>query len=289
VAVRVRADPRTVRGDDVEAEDVVAGQPVLPHEAPDAATEGQAGDTGVRDHPSRRRQPVSDGLPVELRPEGACCRDGGSALAIDVDAPHQGQVDQHSSVDRARARRAMASAADRDRQVVVPRERDGRLHVGHTHAARDDRGATVVEHAVPGDPCFVVARVPVHQDGPERRLPQRLQPLRIDRSVGHPSPAFCRCDRHLRGSAGGAGHLPAGPGSDAVRLRAGGGARAGTNPSTTRRPSHQTFGLSTSRIATLDRMDKAAHAALTSTIRLVEDEPDRDCRPPVARTTSRGS
>ena len=87
-----------VGGDHLGGEQVVDGQPVAAGQVADAAAEGETGDAGGRNDPAGRRQAVGVGGIVEITPGGAPARSGSPAGRIDVDMPHQRQVDDHPAV-----------------------------------------------------------------------------------------------------------------------------------------------------------------------------------------------
>ena len=66
-----RVDEPAVGGDDVGADEVVAGEAVLAHQPADAAAEREAGDAGGRDEAAGRREPVRLRLVVDVGPHGA--------------------------------------------------------------------------------------------------------------------------------------------------------------------------------------------------------------------------
>ena len=75
-----------VGGDDVGADEVVAGQALLAHEPADAAAEGEARDAGGRDQAAGGREPEGLCLGVEVLPEQAGLGDHAARAGIDAGA-----------------------------------------------------------------------------------------------------------------------------------------------------------------------------------------------------------
>ena len=69
-------------------------------------------DAGRRDDPARRGQPERVRRVIEVSPCGAAAGAGSTRLRIDVDVPHEGQVDYHPGVVGAEPRRAVPAATD---------------------------------------------------------------------------------------------------------------------------------------------------------------------------------
>ena len=238
----VGVHPAAVGEHDVQADDVVAGEAALAHEAADAAVQRQPRDARMRDHPAGRGEAVHLALAVELRPERARRGDRDPALGVDAHAVHQAQVDQHPAlVDRARARDAVPAAAHGDREAVRAREGDRGLDVGDAHAAHDHARPAVVVHPVPGHAHLVVLGVAVHQHGPEDGG--------AELGVRHSQPPFGLRDRtngrliastrvHLRSRCVRVGRRGAAPGAEAVAE--GGLRRAGSPGSSRGSPSSRT-------------------------------------------------
>ncbi len=154
-----RADELPVGGDDVRADEVVAGEPVLAHQPADAAAEREAADAGRRDEPAGRGETVRLRLVVDVRPDRAAADVGDARVRVDPDVPHRREVDDEAVVGRREPGDAVRAAAHRERQVVAAREADRRDHVGGARTAHDQRRAAFVEHAVPDVAGLLVAGV----------------------------------------------------------------------------------------------------------------------------------
>ena len=135
-----RVDEPAVCGDDVGADEVVAGEAVLAHQPADAAAEREAADAGGRDEPAGRCEPVCLGLVVDVGPDRAAADRRAAGGRVDANAAHRREVDHDPVVARREARDAVAAAAYGDREVVAARETDRRDHVGGAGAADDERG-----------------------------------------------------------------------------------------------------------------------------------------------------
>ncbi len=174
VLALARVDEPTVGGDDVGADEVVAREPVLPHQPADPAAEREAGHTGRRDEAAGRGEPVRLGLVVDVGPDGAAADGRLSHGRVHAHAVHGREVDHHAVVAGREARDAVAAAADGDRQVVAPCKADGCDHVGRAGAADDERRPVAVVGAVPDATGFLVARVGRGDHLPLNRFAQLL-------------------------------------------------------------------------------------------------------------------
>ena len=143
-------DGRGIGRHEVDRDEVVAGQPVAPHQEADAAAERQARDARAAHGASGRRQAVGDGLGVEVGPRAAGIGSCGSRCDIDTRAPHEGEVDEKTPVARAMAGDVVTAAANGDRQAPLPCVRNGPQDVRRAAAAHDRRRMSVdraVEHS----------------------------------------------------------------------------------------------------------------------------------------------
>jgi hypothetical protein len=135
---------------DLERDDVVTGQPVLPGEPAHPAAERQAAHAGVRDVARRGRQAVSLRRGVEGAEQGAALHPGPPPHRVDPYPAHRAEVDHHALIGHGEPERAVAAAADSDLQVEVA----GRAYRGHH--VRD--AGTADDHRRP----------PVHERVPDR-------------------------------------------------------------------------------------------------------------------------
>ncbi len=157
VFARARGAELPVRGHHVGRDEIVDGQPMLSHQPTQAAAEGQAGDAGIGDRPSRRGQPECLRLVIELAPEHATLRPCRAAGGIHANALHRRHVDDHAAVIRAVAGRAVPATAQREQKLVRSREIDRALDVGWPGASHD-QGWTPVDVAIPDLSRGLVAR-----------------------------------------------------------------------------------------------------------------------------------
>ena len=131
-------DEPAVCGDDVGAEQVVAGEAVLAHQPADPTAERKSADARRRDQAAGRRQAVCCRLVVDVSPGRAAADERAPRGRVDANALQVSEVDHDAAVERREAGDAVAAAAHGDRQVVTPRETDRGDHVCRA-AAADDR------------------------------------------------------------------------------------------------------------------------------------------------------
>ena len=150
VWMRVRAggDDVAIGRDDLGGEDVVAGEPEPTPEVAVAATERQAADARMRDDAARGHEAMVLGLAIEIGQQRAPLDPRPAGGRIDDDGTHEPEVDDDATVRDRLAPRAMAAAADRDLELVGPREAHGRHHVRGAARPKDERWV-LVDHAVP--------------------------------------------------------------------------------------------------------------------------------------------
>jgi hypothetical protein len=144
--------------DELERDEVVAGETVLAGEPADPAAERQAGHPRLGHDPGRDDQPVRRGRGVDVAEPAAAARVHQPGLRIDGDLAQPGQVDGQAAVRHGLARHIVAAAADRRRQAVLAGHADRRDHVLGADAAQDQAGAPV-DHGVPDQPDPLVVRV----------------------------------------------------------------------------------------------------------------------------------
>ena len=148
VLVGRRADQLAVRRHDLVPERVVAGQPELPTEPPDAPAERQPADAGVRHDPRRRREPERLRRRVERPEQRPALHLRRARARVDDDAPHPRQVDHQPAVGHRPSRRTVPAAPHAERQTELARDPDRGAHVVGAGAPHDVRRATV-DGAVP--------------------------------------------------------------------------------------------------------------------------------------------
>jgi hypothetical protein len=131
---------------------------VLAHEPAEAAAQREPGDARVGNGAARRGEAERLGFVIELAPEHAALGPYRAGARVDPDAFHRRQVEDQAAVVGAVARRAVAAAAQGQRQAVGSGEVDGLLHVGGAGRAHDE-GWTAVDVAVPHASRRLVAGV----------------------------------------------------------------------------------------------------------------------------------
>ena len=121
--------------------------------------EGQTGQSGVGHRPDRNGQ--GEGLcgAVELAEQDTGLRPHRALLRVHPDLLHRPEVDHDPVVADRQPGKAVASAANGQREGGPSRERDGRADVGDVCAAQDRRGVTV-DSTRSDPPVSVVRRVP---------------------------------------------------------------------------------------------------------------------------------
>jgi hypothetical protein len=144
-----------VRGDDVGADQAVAGEAAAPEQPADTAAEGEPGDPGRRHQPTGEREPELLRLVVEVAPQATGLRDDPPSCRVDPDPPHRRQVEDQSAVGGGEAGDAVPAAAQCQREPLTAGELDPADHVGDAGAA-DHQSRPPVVCPVPDRPGFVV-------------------------------------------------------------------------------------------------------------------------------------
>ena len=153
-----------VGGDDIDGEEIITDETVLPREPAQAAAQGEARDTGVGDGATGRRQAERLGFVVELAPGDSALRAGRAPDGIDPHAPHPGQVDHQTVVADGIAGNVMATAAYRQQQMMGAGELDTLEDIGHTSTA-DNQCRASVNHGIPDLASLLVARLTGTEQG----------------------------------------------------------------------------------------------------------------------------
>jgi len=125
---------------------------------PHSTAERQAGDTGVGDDADRADEPVRLRCVVELGEERPAAHAGSPPLGVDLRAAHPRKIDHDPVVARREARDAVATAPDRDDELLLPGETERRDDVFGARRPHDQRRPPV-DHAVPDRTRRVIARV----------------------------------------------------------------------------------------------------------------------------------
>jgi hypothetical protein len=164
------------RGHEVDGEEVVDRQSVLPAQPAEAAAEREPRDSRRRVDPQRGRESEGLSLPIEIGEPGARLDARGPRRGIDPHRRHPRQIEHQSSVAHRVSGDVVPSAADRQEQVVPRREADGLENVRRPDGAYDRRGAPV-DHRVPDRPRFVVPRLAGKEERPSEPAAQRVERL----------------------------------------------------------------------------------------------------------------
>ena len=153
---RARPSQLPVGGDDVDRQQIVDREPILPPEMADAPVQGQSADARGGDHAARNRQAMKLRLPVAVAPGCAalCADDSGGR--IDVHAAHLRQVDHQAVVVDGVTGDVVAAALDRQGELVLAGEVD-RVDDVRRARALDDHRRPSVDQPVPDRPRLVVA------------------------------------------------------------------------------------------------------------------------------------
>src|SRR5437667_7049171 len=145
----------SVRGDELDAEEVVASEAVLPGEETETASESQSGNTGSGNHSDGRCKPRSRRRLVEFVPCDAPADDGGAAYCVDPDLFHGRQVDDQAVITERVPRDVVAAAADGQWKSVIPCKGDRPGHVLRVPTSHN-QCRSPVDHRVPDFPRIVV-------------------------------------------------------------------------------------------------------------------------------------
>src|SRR5919199_1044737 len=138
----------TVRSDNIDRQEVVAGQAETAHEHTKAAAESESCNACGGDGPPCGCQAEGLGLLIELSPGEARLSTGSAPGRINPYPLHQSQVDHEATIAHGIAGHAVAATTDGHQQVVGPRDIDGADHIRGPGAAGDE-GRLAVDHAVP--------------------------------------------------------------------------------------------------------------------------------------------
>ena len=148
----------SLRRDEIDPDEVVAGEALGPREETGPAPQGQSGDAGGGDDPARCRQPGALRRLIEFAPCDPSADDRGSSLLVDPDVFHPRQVDHEAFIAHRVPRHVVSTASDCQYESMVPCEGDRLDHIVRVLATHYHRGSAV-DHRVPDSPCLVVVRV----------------------------------------------------------------------------------------------------------------------------------
>ena len=169
------ADDAPVGGHDLGRHEVVDAQAVASAKPSDAAAQGETGDTGVGDQAAWHRERERLRLAIDVAPDRAALDSRTSPFRVDPHTAHGRQIDHHAVVADGVAGDVVAAAADRGREPVLARERDGGHDVRRSPAA-GYHGRMAIDHGVPDRAGAVVAIVSRDEHlAPWQRVPQRVE------------------------------------------------------------------------------------------------------------------
>ncbi|GBF31288.1 hypothetical protein MnTg04_01248 [bacterium MnTg04] len=100
--------------DDIGRSQAIDHQAVFTADPGKTTAEGQTGDSGMRDSPSHRCQPVLLGLHVELAAKHTRLDPGDTIFGVYLYPFHAGQIDHQAAITRGFAGKAVCAALDRD-------------------------------------------------------------------------------------------------------------------------------------------------------------------------------
>jgi hypothetical protein len=161
-----------VGGDDVGADEVVAGEAVLTHQPADAAAQREAGNARRRNEAAGGGQAVRLGLVVDIGPDRPAANRGAASDRVHVDVVHRTEIDHDPAIDGGEAGDAVTAPAHGDGQVVAPGKGDRGEHVGDAGTTDDHSRAVPVVRSVPDLGGLVVALVLGGQHLPADRVAQ---------------------------------------------------------------------------------------------------------------------
>ena len=151
-----------VGGDEIDGEQVIAGQPVFVPQPAEATAQGEARNAGIGVGAPGGRQAERLGLAVKFAPLDSPLRAHRVSDRIDPNAFHQGQVDYQSTMADARASEAVRPTAHGYQQVVLTGEVD-RLHDVGDPSGAGDQARPPVDIGVP-DPAGLIIAVITRSD-----------------------------------------------------------------------------------------------------------------------------
>ena len=152
-------DDLAVGGDHLGRLQVVARQPVLAGQVPDAAAQREAGDPRRADDAARRRQTIHVGRLVEHLPRATPAGARRPGVLVDGHRLQRAEIDDDAAVVGAETGRAVGATANAQVKTFSAGEGDDRSHVARARAAHDRR-RSLVDHPVMDLAGLFVAAVP---------------------------------------------------------------------------------------------------------------------------------
>ncbi|GIH06342.1 hypothetical protein Rhe02_44090 [Rhizocola hellebori] len=158
ILLLARGHHLAVGGDQLDLEEVVAGEAVHSLEPAGAAAEGEPAHAGGGGTATGDGQAVGLGAAVEIAdgrsPADHCC----ARVSIDDHRIHQAQIDDQAVLCQSGAGDTVPAAAHRDLQPGLPRVADGARNILRGQALRENPG-TLVDHCVEQHAALVVLRI----------------------------------------------------------------------------------------------------------------------------------
>ena len=100
-------------------------------------------------------------------------------IGVDVDAVHEGEIEQDPSVDARQARDGMSSAADRQQQALLAGEVDRVDHVGSAGGLHH-HGRTIAVHGVVHRTDGVITRITRRKNRASDGRPEVVEKVLVD-------------------------------------------------------------------------------------------------------------
>ncbi len=184
----------TVRGRQLDREQVVACEPELALEPPGAAAQSETGHSGGRDAAAGRGQAMRLRCLVDVAPGRSPADRGGAGAWIHLYRVHFAHVDHQAALGQACARDAVAAAADRDLEPALAPERDRGRHVVRAGTLGDHRGPAL-DHRVEDRPRVFISRIGGLQHCPAMSLaqPPGHAVAQLDSTHLNPPSSACAC------------------------------------------------------------------------------------------------
>jgi hypothetical protein len=138
-----RRDEAAVRTDHVGCDQTVARQAEAASKAAEAAAEGKAADTRLRDSAHRSCQAECLRRAIELTENDTGLYERGARLWVYTNVVHRREIDEQSTLAGRMTRKAVPSSAHCDQQLMVASESDSTDHIVGIRAARDQCGLAI--------------------------------------------------------------------------------------------------------------------------------------------------